>query len=392
MGREPKGSALDAIQKGDLMPAGGLFSEQDIADFVRGTDFLSASGGGAPTEAAALLSDDLNRGLAIKWSELTELADDALVVSTFFSGTIAPEAWDTETMEAECGVRREIVRPLVNSVRELEEHLGEEADAIISVEIGGVNTGHTADAAANLGKVLLDADYAGRAIPEAQCITPAIFGESIAPIAATDFYGDVTIVKRAANNTMAERLGKFIATASFGHVACAAIPLRGEIVKRIALPGTLSESLAIGRAIRLAREAGQDPVVAIADVLPGVRVVFRGEIAKRTWENRDGYMWGEHEIAPATGSDRLRIWFKNENHQSWLNDEPFVSSPDIIEVVDDQTGEPRVNTDIEVGDRVAVLVVPRRPQFDNPGGIDALGPRHWGFDLDFRPVESFFPT
>ena len=83
----------------------------------------------------------------------------------------------------------EIARPLVVSVRELEQHLGEEVDAIISVEIGGVNTGHTADAAANLSKVLLDADYAGRAIPEAQCITPAIFGESIAPIAATDFYG-----------------------------------------------------------------------------------------------------------------------------------------------------------------------------------------------------------
>ena len=98
--------------------------------------------------------------------------------------------------------------------------------------------------------MLLDADYAGRAIPEAQWITPAVFGESIAPIAATDFYGDVTIVKRAANNTMAERLGKFIASSSFGHVACAAIPLRGATVKRIALPGTLSEALAIGQAFR----------------------------------------------------------------------------------------------------------------------------------------------
>jgi DUF917 family protein len=371
------------------MPDGGLFSDQDVADFARGTDFLSASGGGTPLNAIALLREDLERGLELRWSELGELADDALVVSTFFSGTIAPEAWQTEAMEAECGVERGIERPLVTSVRELERHLGEEADALISVEIGGVNTGHTVDAAANLGKTLLDADYAGRAIPEAQCITPAIFGESIAPIAATDFYGDVTIVKQAANNTMAERLGKFIATASFGHVACAAIPLRGEVVKRIALPGTLSESLVIGRAIRLARDAGEDPVGAIGGAVPGVRVAFRGTIAERTWENRDGYMWGEHTLVTDGSSDRLRIWFKNENHISWLNGEPFVSSPDIIEVVDDRTGEPRVNTDLEVGDRVAVLVVPRRAQFDNPEGIAALGPRHWGFDLDFRPVESF---
>ena len=60
----------------------------------------------------------------------------------------------------------------------------------------------------------------------------------------------------------------------------------------------------------------------------------------------------------------------------------------MIEVVDDDTGEPRVNTDIAIGDRVAVLAVPRRPQFDTPEGIAALGPRHWGFDQDFVPLES----
>jgi DUF917 family protein len=216
-----------------------------------------------------------------------------------------------------------------------------------------------------------------------------MFGESIAPLAAVDYYGDVTIVKRAANNTMAERLGKFIATSSFGIVGCAAIPLSGATVKRIAIPGTLTEALALGRAIRSARLEADDPVVAIADAIDAVQILFRGRIAERQWENRDGYMWGEHEIEGENGfAGRLRVWFKNENHMTWLNGEPYVSSPDVIEVVDDATGEPRVNTDIEVGDAVAVLVVPRRPQFDTPEGIAALGPRHWGFDLDYQPLES----
>ena len=372
------------------MPEGGLHSYQDIEDFGRGTDFLSASGGGAPLEAMTLLRDDLDRGLSVGWIDLSTIADDALVVSTFFSGTIAPESWDPTAAAEACGVSRIVPRPLVDAVHELEDYLGRQADAIISVEIGGVNTGHTADAAANLGKALLDADYAGRAIPEAQCVTPAMFGKSMAPFAAVDYYGDVTIVKRAANNTMAERLGKFIAMVAFGHVGCAAIPLDGATVKQIAVPGTLTEALSIGRAIRAARDQGSDPVSAIPKAIPGVRVLFRGEVAERTWENRDGYMWGEHSIA-GTGdySGRLKIWFKNENHLTWLDGEPYVTSPDVIEVVDDRTGEPRVNTDIEIGDRVAVLAVPRRPQFDTPEGIAALGPRHWGFDLDFRPLESF---
>lgn len=371
------------------MPDGGLFSYEDIEDFCRGTDFLSASGGGAPTEAIALLRADLDAGLDVRWVDLAALPDDALVVSTFFSGSIAPESWDPAAAAADCGVSRVIPRPLVGAVRELEEHLGRQADAIISVEIGGWNSGHTVDAAANLGIALLDADYAGRAIPEVQCVTPAMVGEDMAPFAAVDYYGDVTIVKEAANNTMAERLGKFIAMTSFGIVGCAAIPLPGSTVKRIAVPGTLTESLAIGRAIATARRAGGDPVAAIPAVLPQARIIFRGEVVERTWENRDGYMWGEHEIAgTASYAGRLRLWFKNENHMSWLDGEPYAASPDVIECVDDATGEPRVNTDIAIGDRIAVLAVPRRPQFDTPEGIAALGPRHWGFDVDFRPLES----
>jgi uncharacterized protein len=371
------------------VPEGGLFTESDVRDFARGTDFLSASGGGAPDGPIRLLLDDLERGVEVSWTDLSSLSDDALVVSAFFSGSVAPDSYDTQEAERGHDVERRVTRPLVQAVQELERHLGRKIDGLISVEIGGTNTTSIADAAANLGKPLLDADYAGRAIPEAQCITPAIFGESIVPLAAVDFYGDVSIISQAANTVMAERLGKFIAMASFGHVGCAAIPLSGSKVKRIAISGTLSESLTIGRTIRTAREARDDAVQAVADSLPGAKILSRGTVTKRTWENRDGYMWGEHEVeGEGKYSGRLRLWFKNENHLTWLNDDLYVCSPDIVEVVDDQTAEPRVNTDIEVGDRVAVIAVPRRAQFDTPVGVEALGPRHWGLDLDFRPLES----
>jgi len=101
-------------------------------------------------------------------------------------------------------------------------------------------------------------------------------------------------------------------------------------------------------------------------------------------------MWGEHEIEGEGrfSGQRLKIWFKNENHMSWLNGEPYVSSPDILEVVDPKTGEPLVNTYLDRGQRIAVVGIRRRPQFDNERGLAALGPRHWGFNLDFRPIET----
>jgi DUF917 family protein len=119
-------------------------------------------------------------------------------------------------------------------------------------------------------------------------------------------------------------------------------------------------------------------------------VLFRGTIASRSWEDREGYMWGEHEIEGEDdfSGQHLRLWFKNENHMSWLNGEPYVASPDILEVVDPRTGEPLSNTYLEEGQRIVVIGVRRRPQFDNQRGLEVLGPRHWGFDVEFRPIEK----
>jgi DUF917 family protein len=40
----------------------------------------------------------------------------------------------------------------------------------------------------------------------------------------------------------------------------------------------------------------------------------------------------------------LRMWFRNENHVSWLDGEPWVASPDLIRFCDPATSEPLVNT------------------------------------------------
>ena len=154
------------------------------------------------------------------------------------------------------------------------------------------------------------------------------------------------------------------------------------------VPGTMSECLSLGRAIREARENGRDPVEAAAAALDGW-VMFRGTVTGRDWANT-GYMEGTHEL---TGNGEfaghmLKVWFRNENHVSWLDGQPWVMSPDLIEFCDPATGEPLVNTYVELGQELAVVGRRRRDQFDSPAGLGALGPRHFGFDLEFRGIET----
>jgi DUF917 family protein len=166
------------------------------------------------------------------------------------------------------------------------------------------------------------------------------------------------------------------------------VPLTAAQVAEIYIPGTLTECLALGRAVRAARERGADPVQVAADTLGGW-VLFRGTITEREWKNT-GYLEGTHEITgegPFAGHT-MKVWFKNENHISWLDGKPYATSPDLIELCDGETAEPLSNTYLSQGTPVAVIGRRRRAAYDGPRGLEVMGPRHFGFDIDFTPVES----
>jgi DUF917 family protein len=366
-----------------------ISNETELDDFLRGTNFFSASGGGVPDVQRELLLDDMARGVKLSWTPLDEMDADALICTACFSGSIAPETFEASSEADLIAGPDRIRRPMVESVRALEAELGRKIDGICSIEIGGINTSAVLDAAANLGIAMVDGDYAGRAIPELHATTPHLFGVQVLPWASVDEYGNSIVIRKAASNAFAERIGKHLALASFGLIGCALVALPVSEVRRIYVPGTITESLAVGRAIREAREAGSDPVVAAARALDGW-VLFRGTIAEREWRNT-GYLEGTHVVEGegAFAGHRLKIWFKNENHVTWLDGADYVASPDLIEVCDATTAEPLVNTYVKEGDRIAVVAARRREVWNSEDGLATLGPAHFGWrEFTFRPIES----
>jgi hypothetical protein len=358
-----------------------------VDDFLRGANFLSASGGGDPAEQRELLHDDLARGLELGWSPI-DPGTDELLCTACFSGSVAPGTFDDSPEAWALAPGERIKRPMVEAIRDLEDHLGRPIAGLVSIEIGGINSGAILDAAANLGKKLVDGDYAGRAIPEVHASTPHVYGVQVLPWALCDEFGNRLLMRGAASDAFAERISKFLAQASFGLIGCALVPLPAREVARILVPDTLSECLGLGGAIRVARERGDDPVRAAAGALDGW-VLFKGAIASREWTDT-GYMEGFHTIdgEGEFQGHTLKLWFKNENHLSWLDGQLYVCSPDLIEVCHADTAEPLVNTYLQVGDRVAVVGRRRRAAFDSEAGLAALGPRHFGWDLDFIPIEK----
>jgi DUF917 family protein len=312
-----------------------------------------------------------------------------MLVCCCYSGSIAPESFEDPTEAARrLGGTRVHERPFVAAVELLEQHRGIRCAGLISIELGGINAGAILGASVASRLPLADADYSGRAIPELHATGLAMAGASVLPFACVDHFDNRVLIVGGPSDAWTERITKHLALSSLGMIACAFAALPARTVRDIAVPDTMTECLELGRAIRLAREAGRDPVAAAAAHLEGW-VLFRGVVSNREWANT-GYMDGTHTI-DGTGEwegRSLQVWFRNENHVSWLDGAPWVASPDLIEFCDPLTGEPLVNTYLELGQEIAVVGRRRRSQFDSTAGLATLGPRHFGFDLEFSGIET----
>jgi len=365
-------------------------SDQEIQDFVRGCTFMGTGGGGNPRDGVAWLKAARDEGKEIGWVKHTEIQDDVWTVCPFLMGSIAPLTKEATKKMQRLGLTEDAYESIqAECVRVLEEYMDVKVGAIVAIELGGSNTAGAVAAASRLGIPAVDGDYTGRAIPEIPQTTPYLNDLPLWPISSVDKYGNLAVIKESTGYEMAERIGKFIAAASFGLAGQAGFLFKGSDMKRVVIPGTLTKCLEIGRSIRESKEAGRDPVKEIIKELDGW-LLFEGEVSRKEWEDKEGYYWGTHTI---TGLDdfkeaEFKIWFKNENHVSWLNGKSYVSSPDILIVVNRETGEPYANSDIAEGQHVAVIGLRAVEQFRSPKGIAILGPRHFGYEIDYTPIET----
>ena len=119
-------------------------------------------------------------------------------------------------------------------------------------------------------------------------------------------------------------------------------------------------------------------------------LLFQGEVVEKEWEDRGGYMYGTTHLNGLGRFEghKMSVWFKNENHIVWKDEKPFVTSPDIIALVGLENGEPKTNTAISAGDRMAVIGMKGMDTFRSSEGLKALGPGHFGFDIDYIPIED----
>ncbi len=350
----------------------------DIDPLGVGAGILGTGGGGNVYVAKLWIRRLLEDGRAVPLIALDELADDAWVASC--GGIGAPTVSFEKLRRGDEELR---------AMRALEEHVGARMDAVVSVEIGGANSMRPLAVAAQAGLPIVDGDGMGRAFPELQMETFAIYGVAPVPAAIADDKGAVTLWHEAMAARELERVAR-ARCIEMGGSAGMAHAMRGRDAKRAAVPGTVSLALRLGRAVLDARSRKADPIGAALGVAGG-RVLLRGKIVDVERRTTQGFARGRVRIAGA-GEDEgreLAIDFQNEH---LVAREPggrvAASVPDLVCIVASDDAEPIGTELLRYGYRVTVLGLPAHPLLRTPEALAVIGPRAFGYDVDFAPLSD----
>ena len=161
---------------------------------------------------------------------------------------------------------------------------------------------------------------------------------------------------------------------------------------RTLIRGTIGLALELGRAVESARAAEKDPIAAIVEAGHGRRFIG-GKIIDVERRFRAGHDWGK-VLLEGVDADKGRvaeIAFKNEYLILRLGEQVALTVPDLITLVETETGNPVTTEILRPGLRVTIVGVPCSPLMKTPKALKAVGPKAFGYDLPYiglHPAEE----
>jgi len=350
----------------------------DIESLAVGAWVLGTGGGGNPYLPLLNMRALYREGHRVQLIDAEDLADDDWV------GTVANMGAPLVGQE-----RLTDSLTLARAVSAMEAHIGQRFAALMSMEIGGANGVRPLMAAAHLKRPVVDSDTMARAYPEAQMTSVAVGGLTPYPVSIVDVRGFESIVHKVPTWKWTERVARKICV-EYGSVAATCQPPRtGAEVKKWGIHGATTKAIKIGHAVRQAQRKHDDPVAAILGVEPG-KLLYKGKVIDVARRATEGFLRG---VVRFDGLDDWRgsvmtINFQNEWIVAYRDGEPLAMTPDLICVLDAVSGEAVGSETIRYGQRVTVIALPPPDVFLTPKGLEHVGPRAFGYDLEFRSVFS----
>jgi DUF917 family protein len=191
--------------------------------------------------------------------------------------------------------------------------------------------------------------------------------------------------------------------------AAAGAPFKGSVIKKYAVPNTVSQAWFLGKAILLARQTKVDFIQAIAGETP-VRLLYTGKVIDVVRDVSRGYTIGKCVLAPLSVEEQedakpgtvaesrnLVIPFQNEylaasfvepgkpDHEG----ETVCTVPDLISILG-QDGEAVGSPELRYGLRVQVIAMPASPIWTKTErGLQVGGPEFFQLGVAYKSIGEY---
>lgn len=320
-----------------------LLTINELDDLARGAAILGSGGGGSPSYNRLITQQMIETYGPVQVMSVEELEDDAVVVPVAFMGAplVALEKIPTG---------REF--PAIFS------KMTKKPTVLMAAEIGGANAFTPLWAAAMLGLPVLDADTIGRAFPQLQMSTCTLFDIKPSPTYLADGFGNVVEI-HSDNPHKVENFARQV-TVSMGSRAAVAIYLMsGAQAKNAVVPGTLSHAIEMGRR-------------------PTGKKLASGMIVDVNHKVDRGFLVGTTRLH--TGLGDYELDYQNEFLRVRKGNQSVALTPDIITLIEQDSGTPITTATLQYGLRVDLMILEPPSIWRSPEGLALAGPKVFGYE------------
>jgi DUF917 family protein len=359
-----------------------------IDDIALGATVLGTGGGGDPYSGALMAKVAIAAASnPVRIISLDEVDDDWMTVPSSMIGapTVAIEKLNSK-------------QQMLVAFEAMEKALDTSIAATFPIEVGGFNSLIPILVAAQKNIPVIDCDAMGRAFPEAQMVTFFLDGLPSAPNTLADERGNV-VTLYPVDGIWSEKFARPITEQMGGSAAMCDYPMRGRELKRSALSATLTQAMKIGEGIRIANDSNGNATQAVLDIVGGHRLIS-GKIVDIQRETDGGFATGGVVIErlaqfESTGVDSVFVQFQNElllahkgrSRADMTQDNLLASTPDLISILDHETGNPITTEQLRYGQRIDLIAYPCDPKWRTEKGIQVAGPDYFGYTVKYQPIE-----
>ncbi len=344
----------------------------DMDTLALGAQVLGSGGGGDPGYDLLVAKEHMRQHGPVRLMDVEDIPDEGWILPIYWMG--APMVL-LEKLHS--GEEFHII------VNELQKRIGAPVVGLMSAEIGGSNAMPPFYTAGALGLPVIDGDTMGRAFPFCHMSTCGLHRLKPGPGVIVATATGASVILESETSSEMERLLRTLTTAMGSDAAVCSHPMSGAVAKKTALRGSVSHALAIGRCWQTALGGGLDVAEAVLATFGG-SLVASGYISDVEYWIESAFQHGR-AVVVAEGT-QFSVCFQNEFLAVIPQDGslPLACTPDIIVIVESETGLPLAVERLRYGLRVQVLALPAPDVWKTEKGLELVGPKAFGFSWDYQ--------